>query len=156
VCTVYYTEYEHIRDEVFRFQEKKKKIQRETEKGERGKERMMSNDLKIHSTGILNRKSGRWRQQHSPSHRRRSSKHKVDDHVSIEMLRALRPKKKDHNQRHRDSFQGCTSPDVNQESRIDTGLSRRNSSSMKDSKRSGNFLWGTTRAVRFASVFLFH
>ena len=61
-------------------------------------------------------------------------------------MSALTPKKRDHVQRHRDSFQ--TSPDVNQHARIDTGLF---TTEEKDETRpregSGKFLWGAMKAV---------
>ena len=101
-------------------------------------------DIKIHSTSILNRKSGRWREQQQ-SHRR-DSKHKVDDRASRDLMSALRPEKVNHVKRHRDSFQA--SPDVNQHARIDTGLfTTEEKHETRPREGSGKFLWGAMKAV---------
>ena len=102
-------------------------------------------NLQVQSTSILSRKSGRWRQEQH--HHRRKSKHKVDHRASREMMSALLPEKTDHNQRHRDSFQGCKSPDVNQDARIDTGLFTQEKKKTRQREHSGKFYWGTMRAV---------
>ena len=111
------------------------------------KKRYPMQDIKIHSTSILNRKSGRWRKQQQ-SHRR-DSKHKVDDRASRDLM-SVKSEEDRSRQRHRDSFQA--SPDVNQHARIDTGLfTTEEKHETRPREGSGKFLWGAMKAVRYFS-----